>query len=238
MEAKLRSILKRIHWSLVLRAAVFALAWLWLPFWVFFLLSFYLYLIPFFRPGKLAIPFSALLLLTFIQPPGALVALVFGAMFYAILLIKDLLLIDRRSAHELITLALSFLLLRDFYMKFNEGIGGPALFYSFLTAVVLGLLMLSYMGSSHEDDAAIAWPMERTAIWLSFLFLWQILIAGLFLPLDFIYQSVVVFLVVVLLIDLVPEHIFGGLSKTKTLMAASVIFALFVIVLGSARWGL
>ena len=237
MVAKLKSISRRIHWSLVLRAVIFALAWAWLPFWLFLLIALYLYFIPWFHAGKLAVPFFVLLLLTYVQMPGIIYLIVFGALFYYLLLIKNLLLIDRRSAYELLILALSFLLLRDFYAGFNEGINGTALLYAFLVAGVLALLFRSFIGALH-DEAAVRRGITRTAVWLSFILLSQVLIVGLFLPLDFIYQSVLVFLVVVLLTDLVPEYLLAGFSRTRTLVAAMTIFALFVIVLGSARWGL
>jgi hypothetical protein len=236
MEEKLKSILKQIHWFLVLRALVFALAWVWLPFWLFALIALYLYLVPLFQAGKLASPFFVLLALSYVQPPSNGFALIFGVLFYFLLLIKDLLLIDRRSAYELLVLALSFLTLRDFYLKFNEGIGGGALGYALLAAAVLALLANSFVRCFWSDDAAKG--PRRAAALLLFLLFWQTLIAGLFLPIDFIYQSVAVFLVVVLLIDLIPEYLFGGLSRTKILTAGTVVFGLFVIVLGSARWGL
>src|SRR5258708_3672304 len=134
MAAKLKSISKQIHWSSVLKALVFALAWIWFPFWFFAILALGLYFIPFFQARRLAIPFLTLLILCYIQTPDMAFAIIFGVVFYETLLIKDLLLIDRRSAYELLVLALTFLLLREFYMKFNEGITRAALIYSFFTA--------------------------------------------------------------------------------------------------------
>jgi hypothetical protein len=236
MVVKLKSISKRIHWSLVLKAAVFALAWVWFPFWLFSIVALYLYFAPLFQARRLAVPFFTLLLLCYLQTPGTTFAVIFGSVFYAILLIKDLLLIDRRSAYELLVLVLTFLLLRDFYSTFNGGINGSTLIYSFLIAGVFVFLARSFI-RGFAGDAAAAAATDRVAVLLFFLLFWQILIAGLFLPVDFIYQSVTAFLVAVLLVDLVPEYLFGNLSRTKILAASTVIFALFVIVLGSARWG-
>jgi len=241
MAARLKSISRQIHWSLLLKAAVFALAWFWLPFWLFFFVALYLYFVPLFQSRKLAVPFFVLLILSYAQPPSALFALVFGAIFYAIFLIKDLLVIDRRSAYELLVLALSFLLLRGFYMKFDEGIEGWALWYAFLAAAALALLVRSFLDALSGEgpvEAHFRRREEHMAGWFSFLLLAQTLIAGLFLPLDFIYQSALVFLVVVLLVELLQEHFSTGLSRTKILTTAMTVFTLFVVVLGSARWGL
>lgn len=275
MAARLRSISRRIHWSLLLKAAIFAAAWLFLPFWMFVLAALYLYYVPWFKPGKLALPFFALLLLAYLQPVSPLAAglwfaLIFGAIFYCTMLVKDLLVLDRRSLYEIIILALSFFLLRDFYGRFAEGIGGAAgaagaagggsiaLFYAFLVAAAIALLVRSFLGAFPEEAAAGA-PngahvadsrrfaddhgrrLRRTVAWLSFLLIAQVAIVGLFLPLDFTYQSAIVFLVSVLIIDLAAGHVFagdGGLSRNNILGVTSTVFAFLVIVLASARWGL
>jgi hypothetical protein len=39
-------------------------------------------------------------------------------------------------------------------------------------------------------------------------------------------------------IDLMPSYIFGDLSRTKTLVTSTTIFALLVIIISSARWRL
>jgi hypothetical protein len=213
------------------------LAWIFLPFWLFFLISLYLYFVPIFRSGKLAVPFFILLILSYLQPTGWIFGIIFGIVFYLTLLIKGLLLIDRRSAYEFLVLALSFLLVRDFYLRFAMGIGGTALLFSFIVAAAFALLLNSFVRCFREEVTESE-GVARAAIWLSFLIFWQIMIAGLFLPADFIYQSVIVFLIAVLLTDLIPEYLFGGLSRAKILTATTVTFGLFVIVLGSGRWGL
>ena len=247
MAAKLKSISKQIHWSLVLKAGVFALAWLLLPFWLFFLIALYLYFVPLFHARKLAIPFFFLLLLAFLQPSGLLFALIFGAVFYAIFLVKDLLVIDRRSMYELLVLALSLLFLRFFYMTLDQGITGWALWYAFLGAAALAILVRSFLGALHGEGVAQAQaPAEapvrdlrtRIAAWLSFALFFQALITGLFLPLDFIYQSTLIFLVTVLLVELFQGYFSAELSRKKVLATLMTVFALFVFVLGSAQWGL
>lgn len=263
MEERLRSILRRIHWSSLLKAAIFAAVWLWLPFWVFVLVAFYLYFIPWFKPGRLAFPFLALVVLAFLEAQSFPFALIFGAIFYCILLVRDLLVLDRRSVYEVIVLALAFFFLRGFYQFFNEGIGGStgsggaALFYAFLVAAVIAALLRSFLGAFPEDASLTASAPEaagekartagvprtgrrirNAAAWLSFLLFAQIGIVCLFLPLDFTYQAIAAFLVVVLFIDLVAEYIFAGLSRNKMLGVSSTVFILLAIVLSSARWGL
>ena len=208
-----------------------------LPFWAFLPVALYLYLVPLFQARRLAVPFSILLALSFFQAPSVLFAVVFGAVFYAIILIKDLLVIDRRSAYELLAFALAFLLLRAFYMRFNEGAAGAALIWSFIAAGALTLLLRSFI-RCFRDDIVLHPRLSRAAYWLSFILFWQVLIVGLFLPLDFIYQAVGIFLVIILIVDLVPQYLTGDMSRNKMLAAATTVFALYAIALSSARWGL
>ncbi len=245
MEEKLRSISKRIHWSLALRAAVFAGAWLVLPYWLFFLIALWLYAVPAFQGGqtrRLAVPFFVLLAVSFFEAQGALAAVIFGAIFYLILLIRALIVIDRRSAYEFLVLMLSFLLLREFYTAWNGGpFTGAVMWWVIPAAGTLALLLRSYLRYFDEDIAvpdAGARAVARASVWLSFLLFWQVMIAALFLPLDFVYQTVVAFLASTLIIELVPAHLMGGVAREKLLTAATAVFALLVITLASARWGM
>ncbi len=65
MAEKLRSISKRINWSLVLRSVIFGVAWWALPFWLFLLVALYLYFVPITGASKVSVPFFVLLLICF-----------------------------------------------------------------------------------------------------------------------------------------------------------------------------
>jgi hypothetical protein len=206
------------------------------------LIALYLYFVPFFNARKLFWPFFALIILTYLEPTSLPFLIIFAAIFYYLLLIKDLLLIDRKSAYELLVLTLSFFLIRAFYESLGRSfIGGWSIWYAFLTAVLFGLLVRSYIesfvtGGDHEPKKA--WC--RIVSWLSFLIIWQYLILGLLLPLDFIYQSVSIFLMSVLVIDLLPEHMLAasGVSRERILTSSVTIGLLLFIVLASAGWSL
>ena len=244
MAEKLKSILRRIHLSLprksirglILRAAVFAAAWLVLPWWLFLLVAAYCYFIPLFLQGKLLIPFFCLMVLTFVQTPNFLFALVFGVVFYCLLLIKDFLIINRRFAYEILVLALSFFLIRDFF-KGYDGLHGSAFFGAFWLAVAIGLLMYSMM-RFFAGEALGKGNMRIVASWLVTLLSWQIILIGLFLPLDFIYQSIVVFVATTFFCELIAGYFWSDLSREKIFVTASVFFALLVILLASVPWGI
>jgi hypothetical protein len=71
-----------------------------LPFWLFLIVALYLYFVPITGAHKVSAPFFVLLLISLFESQGILDAIIFAAIFYFILLIKDLLIIDRRSAYE------------------------------------------------------------------------------------------------------------------------------------------
>lgn len=288
MAEKLKSILKRIHWSLprksiwglILKAAIFAVAWLILPWWLFFLVALYCYFIPLFRSGKLLVPFFCLLVLTIAQSPGFLFALVFGIIFYYILLIKDLLIINRKSAYELLVLASSFFLIWDLFSG-HDGLSGSAFFWAFWCAIAIGLLVHNMM-RFFADDASLpvispsivpddgvsrlakASGMARVdgdsesktslhrfgapeegsdkshlrliSSWLIIMLSWQCILVGLFLPLNFIYQSIIVFVAITFFCELIIGYFWNDLSRERIFVTASTFFALLVILLASAPW--
>lgn len=241
MAEGLRSISKRINWSLLLKAVVFAVAWWLTPFWLFLVIALYLYFVPIAGSGKVLGPFFVLLLLCLATGQGMLSAVLFGAIFYFILLIKDLFIIDRSGAYELLILVLSYLAVRDVYLSTAGSIGTRAVVYSLIAAAAVAALVAGFVKHfSAAPDGAVreTRSFRRMVGWMTFILMWQLLIVGLFLPLDFLYQSAVVFLAAAVLIDLVPQYMFGELSRTKVLATGTVLFSLLVIVLASARWTL
>jgi len=237
---KLKSILRQTRWSLLLKAAIFAAAWYFIPsFWVFLIVALYAYFVPMPQSRTVAAPFFVLLLLAYLEPVGISFALVFGVAFFYLLLIKELVLIDRKSAHEVVILLLGFILIRDFYAKEGGAMNLLPFFYSFCTALIIGFMLSDFVRfQGVEAQPQPDSELRRPAVWLSTLIIWQFIIVGLFLPVDFIYQAVIVFLGIIPIIDFVPQYLFGDLSREKILTTASVVFSLFVFVLGSARWGL
>jgi len=245
MAEKLKSILRRTSWSLLLKAAIFGVAWWALPFWLFLIIALYLYFIPTTGARKVSAPFFVLLLVSFLQGQSALAAIIFAAAFYFILLIKDFIIIDRRSAYEALMLVLSYLLVRSFFLNAGGSFGLRALLYSLIAAWAVSALVTSFV-RNFPAPRALSTPeampsreersFYRVIGWMTFLLMWQLLIVGIFLPLDFLYQSAIIFLVAAILIELVPQYIFGELSRIKVLVTGVVLFPLLVIVIASARW--
>jgi hypothetical protein len=239
MAEKLKSILKRTSWSLLLKAAIFGAAWWVLPFWLFLVIALYLYFVPNAGAGKVSAPFFVLLFISLLQHQSPLAAVIFAVVFYCILLIKDLLIIDRRSAYEILMLVLSYLLVRGFFLNTGGSLGGWALLYGVIVAYAVSALVTSFVKNFLEAEPSREVHVFRRMLgWMTFLLMWQLLIVGMFLPVNFLYQAAIVFLVAIIPISFVPQHIFGGFSRTKVLASGMVIFALLVIVLASAHWAI
>lgn len=236
MAGKLRSILSRIHWSLVVKAAVFGLAWLMLPYWLFFILGLFLYFIPTAQAKSMAGPFFVTLILGAFAGKGPFFALAFAILFYVILSVKGLLIVDRRSAYEAAVLFLFFLILRTLYIKVGGMLDGASLFGASLVGFAFGILMGSFLACFDANEGRIG--LRRAISWVSALIVFELAVAGLVLPLDFTYQSVIVFLFAAVIIDLLPEYFFGDLSREKVLTATSIVFAFLAVILASARWSL
>ena len=243
MVEKLRSTLKRTNWSSLLKAVIFGAAWWALPFWLFLIIALYLYFVPIMGANKVLAPFFVLLLASFLESQGAVDAVIFAAIFYCILLVKDLLIIDRRSAYEILMLVLSYLILRSFFLTVGGSFGLRSFVYSLIVAWGVSAMISSFAKNFSAAPEALSATAMREARsfhrmfgWMMFLLMWQLTVVGLFLPLDFLYQSAIIFLVAAILIDLVPQYVFGEFSRAKVLATGSVLFALLTIVAASARW--
>jgi hypothetical protein len=230
-----RSLARRLYSFryVVLKALIFGAAWYLLPAWLFVFVALYFYFVPFFRTGKFLPSFIAVLAIYFLAPATLAYALVGAILFGWLLGIRDLLFIDRRLAYEVLVLGLVFFLLRLFYMA-NEIISGGSFLGAFLMAILLSWMLYALMRAPGIGSKEGQGGHPAIMGWLSMLFFWEILTICLFLPLDFIYQSVIAFLLAVPVIDFLPAWFWGQFSRSKGLAMASVVFGGLVLVLASA----
>jgi hypothetical protein len=142
-------------------------------------------------------------------------------------------------------IALSYLLIRGFFLNAGGSINCWSLGYGLIAAWAVSAMVTSLIKNFSAADAAApehdaltceSRSFRRALGWTTFLLMWQLLIVGLFLPLDFLYQSAIVFLAAIVLLTLVPQYVFGEFSRMKALATGTVLFALLTIVAASARW--
>lgn len=226
--------------DLALRAFVFVASWFFLPFWFFLLVGLYLYFVPLFRPFELALPFLILVFFAYILPPGFFTALLFAVLFYLILGIKDLVFIDRKSAYEILMLLLLFIMFVRFFSDFDNGSSTFAFFYSLLISTILFFLAKSYerYGNLAENNRAELKKLRHISLTVVAILVWQLSFAILFLPLNFLYQSAILFFFAAVFLELIFDYLGGGLTRHRTLTYFSIFLVFFVVIIGSARWGL
>lgn len=242
MAEKLGSILRRTHWFLAVKALAFGAGWLLFGWWWFLALSLYLYLIPAFKPFKLGVPFLLTLVFSVLAEKNLWMAIYLAVLFYLILGIKDLLLINRRAAYETLIFLLLFLTLFNFYGSFDDWLGWGVIFWSLASVLVFFVLSRWFVGySEFLDNAEVGDQVSRKVfltLGLISLLVWQLMWVLLFLPLSALYQTSLVFLAAVIFFELALSYLKGQPLTKKAMLSFSIFFVLLVFVLASSSWEL
>ena len=184
MVEKLKSILRRIPWSLALKAFVFGISWLLLPMWVFVFVALCSYLFPLFQSFKFASHFIVLLVLAISTDPSLSAAIFLSAVFYLLLGLKDFLFINRRATYEALILLFVFAISIRFYSLADHW-SIPAFFLAFFLGGLFFLLSREfprYAGVASEGVFSFRWSI---ALFILSLLLAQLLVGILVLPLNF-----------------------------------------------------
>lgn len=234
MAAKLKSILRTTPWSLLLKASVLAALWPVLPYWLFFFLALGFYFIPFFEPRRLFLPFVLFLFFAAFLTPGYLSSLFLGIIFFLILGVKNLVIVDRAAAYETLFFVLFFLAVLGFFGSFDSPRGYFSVFAA-AAAAVFALLLGGFLRFSTEF-AALSRREKFLIIVLPGVVIWQWFLAVLILPMNYFYQSALVFLGGIVLAELIYAYINKSLERRKILIYFSVFFAAVAIILAANPW--
>lgn len=240
MAVKLKSIVRPIPWFLLLKAVLFGLGWLILPFWLFATAAVFLYLVPLFQPRNLLVPFLSALVLALILPPDAGWAIFFAAVSFLIFGIKDLIFIKRFAAYEFLTLLLIFGAIFATFSGIVSWHGFAFAGMGLIAAlfVVLVSELMRYRSSDILIEGKERHSLERTAIFIFGLLLWEVGMAVAFLPLNLFYQAAFLFLIAALMLELIGDWGTGDLSPRTLLFHFSVFFVFAVLLFASAEWGI
>ncbi len=232
MEEKLKSITKRTPWSSLLRGLVLGLAHYALaPFdfgsgaLFFVVIAFAFYLIPFFRPKATRMPFFAALILALLLSQGILAAGAVVLLFALLFALKDLEVVDRAFAYEIFVFLALFASALQFFRAVPHwgsplGIGGA-----------LGIGALFYVLSrrmSWRDDGEVRAHATLDAF-VSAAILFEVSMAILFLPIDFISQACLLFTL----------ELFGVIFvETRRLRHIGAFLIVIGIILSISSWKL
>lgn len=232
-----------IRWSLAVKAAIFGAAWFFLPLWFFLLLAAYFYFRPFFQPARLLAPFLVLLYFAAAEPRSVWLAIIFSALFYLVIGIKDFHIIDRRSVHEVLVLLLTFLVLEKFYSK----VSGWDSAWSTLGALGIGAAVFLFgkevfarnslpSGGTSPDSVGI--KKKNIALLVLALASFELILGALFLPISFLYQAAIALVGVTVFFEVTADFLSGRLERKRVLSDVLVGLVFLVVILGAAPWTL
>lgn len=218
--------------GLAAKAVIFGTVWYFLPFSVFALAGVYFYFVPFFRNTELALPFAATLFLAATEERSVLLAIIFSVIFYLIVGIKNLVLINRHILHQVLSLVIVFLLLLKFFSSVSAWDAYSVVYSLFISAALFGLMsgaLASVAGAGGKKNIVLSVT--------SFIFL-QFLLVLVFLPLNRFYQSSLAFVFITVLFEMVFSYLSSELNRKRILTYFSVFLAFLALTLGLAQWGL
>jgi hypothetical protein len=233
MAAKLKSITKQIPWYLLLKAALLGLVrFFGAPYdfgpgaFLFAAVALLLYFVPLFRPKATAVPFAAVLALGLLLPGGATSAIAVFLLAALLFGLKDLDIVDRTTAYELFVILVLFAAALGFFRAVPhwgaaKGIAGMA-----------GIAFLAFLLGRRipwEDNETRSSRPHVPAL-LSSLLLFELGMALLFAPIDFLSQACILFAFGVFAVNFMERAHTRGFGGRFLLHA----FGIFVLVAGFA----
>lgn len=223
MVERLRSIARRTHWSLLLKAFLFVLGWLLFPLWGFVFLAFVLYLFPRFQSGKFAVPAlltlgAALLVPTHLTGQEVTLdirlplALILGTTLYLLLGIKELVFVRRAAAYELASLLTIFLYIVWFFDATQSALTLSVLGASVVLVGAIGLLF----GFHGRIEPIAHTRRERVVvIGVASLIIFELSLLLVVLPFAHLAQTAFLFLGVVMTQEFLLDRARGMLSRER-----------------------
>lgn len=243
MATKLKSISRQIPWFLTGKAFAFFAGWFILPFWLFIIFASYLYFVPFFHASIFLPAFLGILGLSFFGIHNLWFAFILGALFFILLGIKEFFFIDREAAYETFILLLIFGGLIRFFSYFSEWDSGAALWWSLVFPIFffwLTLRMLQYFDhhSSRETKEEHEFGKRKIIIGVAAFLFWESILAVLFLPVGFFYQSALAFFIAAILLEMGVDYLDRTLERRRILISFTFLFVCTIFIFAASEWGL
>lgn len=177
-------------------------------------------------------PLCLTFVLAAVLSPNVLFALFLGTLFFLILGIKNLILVNRFASRQLVAFLLLFLVFLSFFSQFENWQAWPISFWW------LGIVLVVFCLIKESADYRPEPPRRQKFLvaGLGSLFIWQIGLVALFLPLNYFYQTALLFLSAVFLIDVLLDYLNSRLHRRKILTNFSIFLVLLGIIMASAKW--
>ncbi len=239
MEARLKLISKRIHWSLLLKSLLCGVLAAYGPNWLFVLAVLYVYFIPWFRPVRFLVPLLMILACGFVLPAGPMTMLLVSALTFVLVGIKDLVIIRREDGWEFFTI-LSLFALGNFYFVNIHSWGVRAVWGS-VGAGVSGLWLFGEL-IRLTDDGRLHFLLNKRKLWvlqaISALFISESLLVLTLIPAPFIFQLAIFLVFAAGIVETLLDYLKSEFSFRRILFYLSILFGLTVILLAANNWGL
>jgi len=193
--------------------------------------------VPFFQPHRTALPFFILLLtLSILAAPNLWTALLAAILMFLILGIKDLVLVNRATASEMLVLTMIFLLALIFFGRF-ESPAQPGFLPSLMGASLAVWLLLDHLFFYFLPDNSSRQARllgSGIAALLSGEWLWLVS----FLPMNKFLQTAFYLVSLVVLVEALIDYWRGEMDNRRALAYFSVWFALSVVILVANPWSI
>lgn len=180
------------------------------------------------------LPYLTMIGFAAILVPSAWTGFFFGAVFFLILGIKDLVLVNRGLAYQSLFYLIFFIASLNFFVRFDhfarEGILPASLALGagfFLLGAPLARFVDPILTEDHRPTLYFA---------LGGFLIWQWTWALVFLPLNFFYQAALLFVAVVFATQMLLEHLLGDFDRRRILLYFSVFFIFASFILAANPW--
>lgn len=233
MAERLKSITKGIRWSLLLKAALAGASWIYFPEWLGVTLVLFFYFSSFFRLKHLGVPFFSALIISHLLGQDALGGIFLAASLFLILGLKELIFIDRRSAH----MTLIFMILSFASFLLYENLDAWSAWFPIKSFLVAWLYFALVRGFLLEAEGGFPGNTILALGSLAFV-LWEVATVMAFLPLDFLYHAGIVIFFMFVFFEWILEYSRGSLVKNKILLYVSLLFILVTLIFSFAKWSL
>ncbi len=235
MAARLKLVINQIHWSLAAKSLIlsFSLIFSWN---LFFILALFFYFYPPFQSLLFFLPFLIYLILTKILSLNIFTFFLFAALIYLILGIKDLIIINRFLAYQILGYLFIFSLAFAFFSKIFIFTDWKNSFYGLLLALYCFLFFKGINKFSLEKE--IDFKKYKIILAVFSLFLFELIFILNFLPFSFYLKTLILMLIVIFGMETIFNYFLNKINKTFIIVAALIFTFLFVLTLIFNHWSL
>jgi hypothetical protein len=171
------------------------------------------------------------LMLAFLVPTGLWAALFLSALFFFILGVKDLILIDRVASFRFLLYLFLFIAFFYSFSRFDYGLTLASFLWFFLLSLLFAFLLGNFFGYSRLGTEKKRFRSVSLALLTLLLFELTLVIS--FLPLNFLTATILTFVAAVILFELTADYFSGRLTSVRIMGYGTIFFVVYTLILAS-----